>query len=163
MESRLQFDFATNQSILKKITAIAAFQSRWDIEQTDEILFLKQMKMQAMIESTGSSTRIEGSTLTNNEVESVLKNMKITQLKTRDEQEVVGYYEAKGYLNERQKQIIDIAKNNQSMQIADFMKLLPDIPRPTIKRDLSLLVERRLLVKVGKGRGVWYFVEKTPE
>ena len=101
MESKLQFDFATNQYVLKKITTIDAFQSRWHVEQTDERLFLKQMKIQSMIESTGSSTRIEGSTLT--------------------------------------------------------------IPRATIKRDLSILVERRLVVQVGKGRGVRYFVEKTPE
>jgi Fic family protein len=99
MESRLQFDFTTQQSILRKIATIDAFQSRWEIEQLDEKLFLKQLKSEAMVESTGSSTRIEGSTLTNNEVESVLKNMKITQLKTRDEQEVVGYYEVLSLLN----------------------------------------------------------------
>lgn len=93
MESRLQFDFTNQQSILRKIATIDAFQSRWLVERTDEKVFLKQMKAEAMLESTGSSTRIEGSTLTNLEVESVLKNMKITQLKTREEQEVVGYYE----------------------------------------------------------------------
>jgi Fic family protein len=93
MELKLQFDFTTQQAILRKIAAIDAFQSRWQIEQLDEKLFLKQLKSEAMVESTGSSTRIEGSTLTNNEVESVLKTMKITQLTTRDEQEVVGYYE----------------------------------------------------------------------
>lgn len=93
MESKLQFDFTTQQAVLRKIALIDAFQSRWQIEQLDEKLFLKQLKSDAMLESTGSSTRIEGSTLTNMEVESVLKTMKITQLKTRDEQEVVGYYE----------------------------------------------------------------------
>ncbi len=93
MELKLQFDFATQQVILRKVAAIDAFQSRWQIEQLDEKLFLKQLKSEVMVESTGSSTRIEGSTLTNLEVESVLKTMKITELKTRDEQEVVGYYE----------------------------------------------------------------------
>ena len=73
MESKLQFDFATQQVILRKIAFIDAFQSRWQIEQLDEKLFLRQLKTEAMLESTGSSTRIEGSTLTNNEVESVLK------------------------------------------------------------------------------------------
>ncbi len=93
MEDKLKFDFTTQQAILRKIAVIDAFQSRWQIEQLDEKLFLKQLKSKAMLESTGSSTRIEGSTLTNIEVEAVLKNMKITQLKTRDEQEVFGYYE----------------------------------------------------------------------
>ena len=93
MESKLQFDFSTQQIVLRKIAAIDAFQSRWKIEQLDEQAFLKDLKKQTMVESTGSSTRIEGSTLTNQEVETLLKNMKITQLKTREQQEVAGYYE----------------------------------------------------------------------
>lgn len=333
-----------------KISAIDAFQSRWKIEQADEKAFLKQMKTQAMVESTGSSTRIEGSTLTNREVESVLKNMKVTQLKTREEQEVVGYYEVlelildnyehiplsenyigqlhgqllrhsakdqrhrgayknlsnqvvasspggtqqivfnttpphltpiamqeltdwtnkafgagelhplltiavfiyeflsihpfqdgngrlsrvlttflllkqgydfvqyssfenlieerkrdyyralmdgqqkrgqpdetierwvlffldclqsltqrltekrteytaiKGYLNERQKQLLEAVQQNQPVQVSDLLKIVASIPRATLKRDLSILTERRLLVQVGKGRGVRYFL-----
>ena len=43
MESKLQFDFSTQQAILRKIAFIDAFQSRWHIEQVDEKLFLKQM------------------------------------------------------------------------------------------------------------------------
>ena len=93
MESKLKFDFSTQQIVLRKIAAIDAFQSRWKIEQLDEQAFLKDLKKQTMVESTGSSTRIEGSTLTNQEVETLLKNMKVTQLKTREQQEVAGYYE----------------------------------------------------------------------
>ncbi len=93
MESKLQFDFLTQQTMLRKIAAIDAFQSRWKIEQIDEQAFLKDLKKQTSIESTGSSTRIEGSTLTNEEIGTLLRNMKITQLKTRDEQEVAGYFE----------------------------------------------------------------------
>ena len=93
MESKLAFDFSTQQAVLRKIAAIDAFQSRFQVEQEEEKAFLKEMQRQTLLESTGSSTRIEGSTLTNNEVESVLKHLKITQLNTRDEQEVVGYYE----------------------------------------------------------------------
>jgi Fic family protein len=93
MESKLIFDFLTQQVVLRKIAAIDAFQGSWKIEQLDEQFFLKEVQRQTIVESTGSSTRIEGSTLTNFEVESLLKKMKITKLKTRDEQEVAGYYE----------------------------------------------------------------------
>jgi Fic family protein len=48
----------------------------------------------ATLESIGSSTRIEGVVLTDQEIAKILSNVKITSLKTRDEQEVVGYYEA---------------------------------------------------------------------
>jgi Fic family protein len=93
MESKLQFDFSIQQIVLRKIAALDAFQSRWKIEQADEQAFLKDLKKQTIVQSTGSSTRIEGSTLTNLEIETLLKSMKITKLKTRDEQEVAGYYE----------------------------------------------------------------------
>ncbi len=54
---------------------------------------MKELRKIATIESIGSSTRIEGARLTDQEVKELLKNVKITKLKTRDEQEVMGYYE----------------------------------------------------------------------
>jgi len=47
----------------------------------------------ATIESIGSSTRIEGSKLTDREVERLLSNLQIKSFASRDEQEVAGYAE----------------------------------------------------------------------
>jgi Fic family protein len=47
----------------------------------------------ATIESIGSSTRIEGSKLSDREVEKLLSNLAILSFETRDEQEVAGYAE----------------------------------------------------------------------
>jgi len=47
----------------------------------------------ATIESIGSSTRIEGSKLTDREVERLLSNLTIQSFDTRDEQKVAGYAE----------------------------------------------------------------------
>ena len=47
----------------------------------------------ATIESVGSSTRIEGSKLSDREVERSLSNLRIRTFSTRDEQEVAGYAE----------------------------------------------------------------------
>jgi len=47
----------------------------------------------ANIESIGSSTRIEGSKLSDREVEQLLSNLEIKSFATRDEQEVGGYAE----------------------------------------------------------------------
>ena len=58
-----------------------------------ESIYLKELKQIATIESIGSSTRIEGSTLTDEEVKKLIDTVKITSFKTRDEQEVFGYYE----------------------------------------------------------------------
>ncbi|MDP3137546.1 MAG: Fic family protein [Burkholderiaceae bacterium] len=47
----------------------------------------------ATIESIGSSTRIEGSKLSDREVDRLLSNLAIQSFETRDEQEVAGYAE----------------------------------------------------------------------
>lgn len=50
----------------------------------------------ATIESIGSSTRIEGSRLSDREVERLLSKLKIRSFATRDEQEVAGYAKLSG-------------------------------------------------------------------
>jgi Fic family protein len=52
---------------------------------------LQSLKRVATIESIGSSTRIEGSRLSDKEVELLLNNLQIIQFESRDEQEVAGY------------------------------------------------------------------------
>lgn len=90
---KLNFDFATNQKILQLISYIDGFKGKWNIAEKQENRYLKELRKIATIESIGSSTRIEGATLTDREVQELLKDIKITKLKSRDEQEVIGYYE----------------------------------------------------------------------
>jgi len=90
---KLNFDFSTNQKILQLISYIDGFKGKWNIAEKQENRYLKELRKIATIESIGSSTRIEGATLTDQEVKELLKDLRITKLKTRDEQEVVGYYE----------------------------------------------------------------------
>src|ERR1700741_2807057 len=52
---------------------------------------LSALRRVATIESIGSSTRIEGSKLSDREVEQLLSNLQIKSFTTRDEQEVAGY------------------------------------------------------------------------
>lgn len=94
MESKLAFDFKTNQVILKLVGYIDSFKGKWIGLETKESQYLKELKKIATIESIGSSTRIEGSTLSDEEVKELLNSVKITSFKTREEQEVFGYYEA---------------------------------------------------------------------
>ena len=91
--NKLNFDFKTNQLILKVISQVDLFKGKWNIIEQKENRYLKELRKIATIESIGSSTRIEGAQLTNAEVKDLLDNLKITNLKTRDEQEVVGYFE----------------------------------------------------------------------
>ena len=66
------------------------------------------------------------------------------------------YYSLKEYLNERQKQVLDTIRKKSPAQLAEISQILPQIPRATLKRDLNILVERRLLIQVRSGRGVRY-------
>ena len=93
MEQKLQFDFATTQRIIQKIGQIDQFKGEWkNIDQEDN-KYLKELRKIATIQSIGSSTRIEGSSLSDAEIASLIKNMKVNKLQTRDEQEVAGYYD----------------------------------------------------------------------
>ena len=108
LENKLNFDFKINQQILKKISTIDSFKGQWDIIENKKNTYLKELKNIATIESIGSSTRIEGSKLSDDEIKDLLKNLKITKFTTRDQQEVVGYYEVLSLIAKAEgKDIID--------------------------------------------------------
>lgn len=89
---KLNFDFATNQRVLQLIGYVDGFNGKWNVVENKDNRYLKELRNIATIESIGSSTRIEGATLSDKEVQELLNDIKITKLKTRDEQEVIGYY-----------------------------------------------------------------------
>jgi len=93
MEFKLSFNFKTNQEILKIIGYIDGFRGKWNQIGGKESRYLKELRQIATIESIGSSTRIEGSKMSNEEVEDFVNSIKITSFKSRDEQEVFGYYD----------------------------------------------------------------------
>ena len=92
-QAKIDFDFQINQSILKSISYIDSFKGRWNILEKQENIYLRELRKIATIESVGSSTRIEGAKMTDIEVKKLLDNLKITKLQTRDQQEVVGYFD----------------------------------------------------------------------
>lgn len=91
--NKFRFDFKTNQKILNLISQIDLYKGKWNSIEKQENIYLKELRKIATIESIGSSTRIEGGTMTDKEIEELLNDVKITKLKTRDEQEVIGYYD----------------------------------------------------------------------
>ena len=111
MDKKLQFDFSTTQIIIKEIAYIDSFKGKWIGLEINESKLLRELKQIATIASIGSSTRIEGSTLTNEEVEKLLSNLSTNQLKERDEQEVFGYYEVLELILESHDHI-ELTKNN---------------------------------------------------
>ncbi|MCW5322646.1 Fic family protein [Verminephrobacter aporrectodeae subsp. tuberculatae] len=77
--------------ILKLIASIDEFKGAWRALGTLAPDRLSALRRVATMESIGSSTRIEGSKLSDREVERLLSNLRIKSFPTRDEQEVAGY------------------------------------------------------------------------
>lgn len=111
MDKKLQLDFKSTQEVIKEIALIDSFKGKWTGLEIRESQLLRELKQIATIASIGSSTRIEGSTLSNEEVEKLLSNISMGQLKERDEQEVYGYYEVLEIILESFKDI-ELTKNS---------------------------------------------------
>jgi len=79
--------------LLALIAEIEEFKGAWRALGTLAPERLNALRRVATIESIGSSTRIEGSKLSNRDVERLLGNLEIKSFATRDEQEVAGYAE----------------------------------------------------------------------
>ena len=77
--------------ILKLISELDEFKGAWRALGTLAPERLSALRRVATIESIGSSTRIEGSKLSDLDVEKLLTNLEIKSFSTRDEQEVAGY------------------------------------------------------------------------
>jgi Fic family protein len=79
--------------LLALVAELDEFKGAWRALGTLAPERLSALRRVATIESIGSSTRIEGSRLSDRDVERLLANLEIKAFATRDEQEVAGYAE----------------------------------------------------------------------
>lgn len=79
--------------MLRIIADIDDFRGSWRTMNSLAPERLATLRRVATIESIGSSTRIEGSKLSDEEIQDVLSNLSSQSFATRDEQEVAGYAE----------------------------------------------------------------------
>lgn len=105
INEKLDFKSSIYQQINQLLSVVDTFKGSWKVLEQTKSGYLKELRKIATIESTGSSTRIEGATLTDAEVEKLLKSVKISKLETREKQEVIGYYEALEVILENYKEI----------------------------------------------------------
>ncbi len=90
---------------LKLISEIDEFKGRWQATHDIAPDRLGSLKRIATIESVGSSTRIEGAKLTDEQVERLLAKVEQKSFTTRDEQEVAGYADAMDLIFDSHSQI----------------------------------------------------------
>jgi ATP-dependent DNA helicase RecG len=63
------------------------------------------------------------------------------------------------FLNERQEMVMAFLQKHGRVTNSDFQQLVPDVSAETIRRDLSDLVERNLLIRIGSKRATYYILK----
>lgn len=94
------FKLNINWELIRLISQIDRFDASWSSIEKKEGQSLKLLKAIATVRSVGASTRIEGSIMSDEEVEVLLKEIDITKIFDRDSQEVVGYFETLDLISE---------------------------------------------------------------
>ncbi len=98
-------------ALMKDISKVDRFDAAWSTIEKREGQSLKQLKAIATVRSIGASTRIEGSKMTDAEVEALIDKIKVSKLEERDQQEVAGYFDALNVIGES-FQDIEITEGN---------------------------------------------------
>ncbi len=82
-----------SNEIWSKVAQIEQLKGRWIQGTNLSPQFLSRLKRSVLVTSTGASTRIEGSKLSDEEVDKLMRGIAIEKFADRDEQEVKGYFE----------------------------------------------------------------------
>jgi Fic family protein len=100
MDKVFTFGIDIDWLLIALISKIDRFDATWSSIEKLEGQSLKQLKSIAAVRSVGASTRIEGSKMSDTEVDVLLKDMNIDKLQDRDSQEVAGYFEISDLISE---------------------------------------------------------------
>jgi len=86
--------------LIDRVSRIDRFDGAWDGMEKREGDLLTQLKVMATIQSVSASTRIEGSLMSDAEVDTLLHGLDTTQLEDHDSRDVAGYYHVLDLINE---------------------------------------------------------------
>jgi len=100
-----------SSEILGKIAKIDEFKGLWHGSLRLSPQILGRLKSSVIITSTGASTRIEGSRMSDEDVARLLRGLKSNPPKNRDEQEVAGYADLLGRIFDNHK-TLKLTENN---------------------------------------------------
>jgi Fic family protein len=91
LSRRLLLTAELSERIYSMIAEIDAVKNSWRLANRLMPQMIQRLIQSVLVTSTGASNRIEGNKLTDDDVQSLYKNMRIRKLMSRDEQEVAGY------------------------------------------------------------------------
>ena len=110
-----------SSEILKLISEIDEFKGKWKATQDLAPDRLSSLQRIATIESVGSSTRIEGAELCNEEVEKLLSKLEHQSFTSRDEQDVAGYADTMSMVFEGYESIL-LTENHLKQLHGELLK-----------------------------------------
>lgn len=110
-ENRFNNRIKISSAILGKIAKIDEFKGLWHGSLRLSPQILGRLKSSVIITSTGASTRIEGSRMSDEDVARLLRGLKSNPPKNRDEQEVAGYADLLGRIFDNYK-TLKLTENN---------------------------------------------------
>jgi Fic family protein len=145
-------------NILTLIAAIDELKGRWSAGANLHPQILGRLKQSVLITSTGASTRIEGSKLSDEEVENSIKGISTRKFKDRDAQEVRGYYELLKNIFDSWQSI----KLNESMIKHFHQELLKYVEKDTFHRGQYKITENKVQMVDVKGNIVGTVFDTTP-
>lgn len=119
MDNRFEKRVHLSKEIVQKMTQIDEFKGLWKGSLRLSPQTLGRLKRSVLITSTGASTRIEGSKMSDDEVARLIRGLKSTSPKGRDAQEVAGYADLLGRIFDNWK-TLKITEG----QILHFHKIL---------------------------------------
>lgn len=93
LTTRLNLKPESIEKIYAAIATIDGVKNGWKFTESLMPQTIEQLMHSVIVTSTGSSNRIEGNKLTDQQVEDLYRDLRIKKFKTRDQQEVAGYLE----------------------------------------------------------------------
>jgi Fic family protein len=103
MNKRFESRIKITPEMLQKIARIDELKGLWAGSAKLSPHILKQLKMSVIITSTGASTRIEGAKMEDEEIERLIRGLKLKPPKGRDAEEVAGYADLLGRIFDNHK------------------------------------------------------------
>lgn len=161
MSSIIRLDKRLDQlpnEIWTKITQINELKGHWTASSTLSPQVLGRLKRSVLITSTGASTRIEGSNLSDEDVEKLMRGISIEKFESRDEQEVKGYFELLQNIFDSWEDL-----NLNESTIKHFHKeLLKYVERDQLHRGNYKRQENKVHMVNEKGQSIGILFDTTP-
>ena len=158
MENRFSKRVILSQEILQKIAQIDEFKGLWKGSLRLSPQTLGRLKRSVLITSTGASTRIEGSKMSDDEVARLIAGLKTTKPKGRDAEEVAGYADLLGRIFDNWK-TFKITEG----QILHFHKILLNFSeKDKLHKGKYKTVDNKVVMRKENGEEIVIFEPTKP-